>query len=828
MINSGSLDLKPSEDFDPKFFSKYYGRSLALGENAFTFYCKNEAEDWCLPNLSKVMEIVDDVKTSPLLDESFIQSQLPIGLDVDPRAYFFTEGQRAMLNPSSGFTPRAYCAEYPDIALGRVCALRHYIHHGAAEGRSGFGLDAVRVSPGRKTRRADLPTILVVCHEASRTGAPLVGLNLMRELQHQFNIVAVMMREGVLANLFSEFAVASVVTGDHAGDIEAAAARILKDFAPQCAILNSMETTKFAPSLGRAGVGVISLIHEFAQYVYPIGTTATAICLSDRAIFPAQLVCDSALLELRRLGFDAPPSNIRIRSQGRSVVPLVSDDQGEPMDIDLLLGQGASGKRPFMVLGAGWVQMRKGVDLFIEAARLLKHQHKVDCKFVWVGANYNPFKDMGLSAYLADQIAKSDLEDVVLMVDEQASLGPFWRAADAFFMSSRLDPFPNVALDAIAEGVPVLCFEGGTGIASLAAEWPKHVTALPYGDTAAAAKRLAEIAKAPKALDLPLGLRDKLSFATYAADIAQEIKTLVATTSQRRAQVEALLANTEFDAALFQDTAPAWMKQPGVGLGATAEEVAAKATFSARAGIPLGLTGPNALNVIEPDGAWARQTHRTVRGDEGGRTSRILVASDDIATIARLARRAYVGAAGVEIRLVTRKLTTADIKPLYSVLDPRSISMTNLATEGDEAAAQSIADWIGMSAVECIRADDQDALDRSNIDATAVFASHPDLSLLVQGGRQPVDHEARPINDPDRALVTMPRALLNPGVCWIRTDNAAQKRAVAKELMRSLSPRQSPSDWIALVGAAAPVTGRWAMIQDKRRSLRGLSVLYPH
>ena len=41
------------------------------------------------------------------------------------------------------------------------------------------------------------------------------------------------------------------------------------------------------------------------------------------------------------------------------------------------------------------------------------------------------------------------------------------KRADIFAMTSRLDPLPNVAIDAMPEKVPVLCFEKATGIAEV-------------------------------------------------------------------------------------------------------------------------------------------------------------------------------------------------------------------------------------------------------------------------------------------------------------------------------------------------------------------------
>ena len=63
-----------------------------------------------------------------------------------------------------------------------------------------------------------------------------------------------------------------------------------------------------------------------------------------------------------------------------------------------------------LVIGGGWVQIRKGVDLFIAvAAAVLRAQSATRFHFVWVGGGYDPITDHAYSTYLAEQIEKSEL-----------------------------------------------------------------------------------------------------------------------------------------------------------------------------------------------------------------------------------------------------------------------------------------------------------------------------------------------------------------------------------------------------------------------------------
>ena len=119
-----------------------------------------------------------------------------------------------------------------------------------------------------------------------------------------------------------------------------------------------------------------------------------------------------------------------------------------------------------VVLGAGSVHLRKGVDLFIEvAARVVSAPGGGNCRFVWLGNGYDPDGDVHYSAYLADQIQRAGLEEHLFFAGETRAIETAYAEADIFLMSSRLDPMPNVAVDALAHGKPVLCFDKATGIA---------------------------------------------------------------------------------------------------------------------------------------------------------------------------------------------------------------------------------------------------------------------------------------------------------------------------------------------------------------------------
>ena len=69
-----------------------------------------------------------------------------------------------------------------------------------------------------------------------------------------------------------------------------------------------------------------------------------------------------------------------------------------------------SGNPKFLVIGLGSIELRKGVDLFIECATIIKNQPEGErFQFVWIGNGFDPEREVAYSAYLADQMKRAGL-----------------------------------------------------------------------------------------------------------------------------------------------------------------------------------------------------------------------------------------------------------------------------------------------------------------------------------------------------------------------------------------------------------------------------------
>jgi glycosyltransferase involved in cell wall biosynthesis/ubiquinone/menaquinone biosynthesis C-methylase UbiE len=388
---------------------------------------------------------------------------------------------------SDEFDPDWYLANNPDVAQVGMDPYEHFRQYGIFEGRIGI-LPKVEIQTGGVEFEPSKDTVLVVSHEASRTGAPIISLNIVQHLQKKYNVVSMLLGEGSIADSFHEastFIVGPMPGARNPGLASFAVEKVLKSHKIKFAIVNSIVSYTALPALSKCFVPTVSLIHEFSVYSRPKGVLVSAVLWSNELIFAASIIRENAVYDYPVLENHA----FHILPQGRCVLPFAESEAAslvreEARVLKMLRPEGLP-IDTVVVLGVGTVQLRKGVDLFIEcASKVIQSDHGKDFRFVWIGNGYDPEVDMNYSMYLADQIQRAGLQEHVFFMQETASIEIAYQMADILLLSSRLDPLPNVAIEAMTHGMPLVCFEKTTGIADiLIANGLGEECVAPYLDT---------------------------------------------------------------------------------------------------------------------------------------------------------------------------------------------------------------------------------------------------------------------------------------------------------------------------------------------------------
>jgi glycosyltransferase involved in cell wall biosynthesis len=343
----------------------------------------------------------------------------------------------------------------------------------------------------KKNKKNGLKTVLFISHELTRTGAPILLLNLMHSFSRKYNIALISMEGGGMLKEFCEIAswvdVPGAMCGNSKRFMTRQISRIATDLDVKFAIVNTIECAQVLLPLRRQNIPSIHLIHEFSMGDSNNSAIELSALYANATVFSSQLVKNSAACNVNWI--DNPKTH---------VIPQgIFDPSRETQSQKSTLGhtlQNEPGE--VIVLGAGTVDYRKGVDLFLDCAKktIAKNPEK-NIRFIWLGSKYHS-RLKPYQYFLSDQIKKYELGDRFQELDEVTDFKEVCRQADIFFLPSRLDPLPIVAQTAIACGIPVVCFDKATGISEfLFTDEQAAYGVSPYLDTDVASDKIIELAR---------------------------------------------------------------------------------------------------------------------------------------------------------------------------------------------------------------------------------------------------------------------------------------------------------------------------------------------
>lgn len=104
----------------------------------------------------------------------------------------------------------------------------------------------------------------------------------------------------------------------------------------------------------------------------------------------------------------------------------------------------------FYIINVGRVTEQKNQLCLLKAAKILADKKVVKFKIIIAGKIYDYFK------VLDNFIKENNLSDFVEFIGEQKDIYPIIKVADLFVLSSLWEGFPNVVMEAMAIGTPVL------------------------------------------------------------------------------------------------------------------------------------------------------------------------------------------------------------------------------------------------------------------------------------------------------------------------------------------------------------------------------------
>ena len=321
-------------------------------------------------------------------------------------------------------------------------------------------------------------TILFISHEASRTGAPILLLNILKWLRQHTNVsFRILLKQGgPLAIDFQQIAPTDLLSRT----------RLSQDYFADIGLIysNTCVNGMMLKALPLRGVPIITHFHELDYVIDGFGTQNIAAVKEQTTHY---IACAEAVAAGMRLRQGIPGDKISVAYGAIPVAAVLKH-----------AAQAHNGRRDFqiasdefLVLGCGTAEGRKGADLFLQLAGALQRQGASPRKlsFRWIGTV--PADDR--AKLLQSDIRMLGLAGCVKFLGLQENPYLLLSACDLFCLPSREDPFPLVMLEAGALKKPTVCFAGSGG----AEEYCRQGggVAVPYLDVEAMSQQCLELIK---------------------------------------------------------------------------------------------------------------------------------------------------------------------------------------------------------------------------------------------------------------------------------------------------------------------------------------------
>jgi len=330
--------------------------------------------------------------------------------------------------------------------------------------------------------------MIFVGHEASRSGAPYIQLYILRWLKANTShtVELVLLKGGELVPEFEKVANVYVINKGHnptslklriANRIDSYTGysfnkliKLLKSDDNAFVYANSLLSLDFALELNsKLNLPFILHLHEY-KWISFLPETEKKFIKNAQSI-NYFIACSSAVKEFYQNLCSLPDSRI---GTVYSFSGLRPGDTSTAADVRQELALPAGTHIVGAVGSMGW---GKGTDIFLRIAQDFKNKGYLDTHFVWVGGNPN---SVDYFEFMHD-IEQMDLADMVTCVKSRGDIQGFYEAFDVLLLTSRMDSFPLVCLEAATHRKPVICFAGAGGIPEFVQNDAGFV--IPYADS---------------------------------------------------------------------------------------------------------------------------------------------------------------------------------------------------------------------------------------------------------------------------------------------------------------------------------------------------------
>lgn len=342
--------------------------------------------------------------------------------------------------------------------------------------------------------------VLIISHDASRTGAPLVALNIARQLREtcKKELIFLFMRGGDLMEDFKQLGQTLTLNQstfswiDHPELVDVFFKKLHLAGVKLC-IANTAVAGIFIDFLEKYKFSYLNLIHELNGVIEELNLIQASKNIGNYSwdvVFAAPFIKQRFIEK-----YPIKKARIHIKHQGVNCKNNYVDKK------DMVKAEffNLYGIPPTatVILGSGMGFIRKGADLFLEVADHIfqEPQHRENIYFVWLGEKQR------LEELIKPQLPQMSYAKNLIFIDSLADPTLVFARATLYLLTSREDPFPTVVLDMHDAKVPVLFFDNMGGIQELILDEKYRIKNF---DTKAMAKRTIELLNSDLRADVEL------------------------------------------------------------------------------------------------------------------------------------------------------------------------------------------------------------------------------------------------------------------------------------------------------------------------------------
>lgn len=300
--------------------------------------------------------------------------------------------------------------------------------------------------------------IIYVSHDAHFHGAQLLSLHTIKALKENFHysVAIISIGTGILIHDFQKYGPVYCLEEDYPTEnkVESLIKKLLsQDYT--IAICSTVISGDIVALLAKHNIKVISLIHELPHLIQQYSAEGKARKIAESAhkiVFPSQYVYEKfhTITQLDHQKCHILPQGLFNHNPYKNNIAKARNELRKKHNLPL---------DSKIILGVGFADHRKGIDLFSLIAYSVRKIHK-NIHFIWVGKTDVHFLNTLSQRYTAH----------FTLVEPTPDIGLYNAGADLYLLTSREDPFPNVVLEALDTKVPVIGFKNAGGFGDVVTE----------------------------------------------------------------------------------------------------------------------------------------------------------------------------------------------------------------------------------------------------------------------------------------------------------------------------------------------------------------------